>query len=262
LKKTEQILDRLAKADLPKSCFFSLLDKCDELRDFEISSTDDLRCLGLDVEEEGKNLRLGSRIREWREQKFCVVDIETNNLPPNDAKVIEIGAVMLKNGAVLDEFHSLIFTDFLPDNIVNLTGITTEMLKNSPSEISVLEQFRLFLGESIFVAHNADFDYTFLSRALKKHKAPPFLNRKLCTIKLAKKTIKSPKYGLQTMREILGINDGVLHRALDDAKSAAEVLKAACENLPKWVVSAEDLIGFSNSNKQHLQPKLPFINEV
>jgi DNA polymerase-3 subunit epsilon len=258
LSRFEEVADKLARRDLLKSQFFTLLNGCDDLGDFEINSTEDLRCLGLEAEEEGGVLRLASRLRTWSEQRFCVVDIETNNLPLDNARVIEIGAVMLKNGKKEDEFHSLIFTDFLPDSIVTLTGITTDMLKNAPNEASVLEKFRLFLGESIFVAHNVDFDYTFLSYAFQRHGNAPLLNRKLCTIKLARKTIEAQKYGLQTLREVLGITGDASHRAMDDAKAAAEVFKKACNNLPKWVISTEDLIEFTKSNKQSSQPHLPF----
>jgi DNA polymerase-3 subunit epsilon len=261
LKQFEQLSDRLVKKDLNAEQFFNMLKKCEYLSDFEINSVEQLNSLGFDVSKEGANLSLCTTKRSWREQRFCVVDIETNNLMQNDARVIEIGAVTLQNNAVLGKFHSLAFTDFLPEAIVNLTGITVDMLKDTPSEAEVLEKFRLFLGTDVFVAHNADFDYTFLSDAFKRHQFAPFLNRKLCTIKLARKTIKSAKYGLGTLREVLEINEGVLHRALSDAKSAAAVFVRSCENLPEWVVTTENLIEFSKSNKSFLEPKLPFMEE-
>jgi DNA polymerase-3 subunit epsilon len=262
LKQFEQLSDRLAKRDLDAEQFFCVLKKCEYLSDFDVSSMEEINSLGLDaVEKNDGSVSLRTRKRDWREQRFCVVDIETNNLAQNEAKVIEIGAVTIKDGIVLNEFNSFIFTDFLPEAIVNLTGITVDMLKDAPSEADVLEKFRLFLGADIFVAHNADFDYTFLSDAFRRHNFAPFLNRKLCTIKLARKTIKSSKYGLQTLREVLEITDGVLHRALSDARSAATVFKEACKNLPKWVVTTEDLIEFTKSNKSFLEPKLPFMDE-
>ncbi|MDR0407821.1 MAG: 3'-5' exonuclease [Campylobacteraceae bacterium] len=261
MKQFEQLTDKLAKKDLNAKRFFCMLEECEYLSDFDITCVEELNSLGLDVtEKENGDLSLATKNRKWQEQRFCVVDIETNNLPLNEAKVIEIGAVTLKNGTILDEFSSLIFTDFLPDAIVNLTGITVDMLKDAPSEAETLEKFRLFLGTDIFVAHNVEFDYTFLSYALRRHNFAPFLNRKLCTIKLAKKTIKSAKYGLQTLREVLEINEGVHHRALSDARSAAKVFLEACKNLPRWVVTAEDLIEFTKTSKSFLEPKLPFMD--
>ncbi|MDR2080307.1 MAG: 3'-5' exonuclease [Campylobacteraceae bacterium] len=261
MKQFEQLSDRLAKKDLNADRFFSALKKCEYLGDFEINSVNELNALGFDAAETEKgDISLCTRTRNWREQRFCVVDIETNNLLSNP-KVIEIGAVTMVNGAVLDEFHSLVFTDFLPDAIINLTGITVDMLKNAPSEAEVLEKFRLFLGTAVFVAHNVDFDYTFLSNAFKRHQFAPFLNRTLCTIKLARKTIKSDRYGLETLRGVLNITNGTLHRALSDAKSAAVVFQEACKNLPKFVVTTENLIEFTKSNKSFLELKLPFMED-
>ncbi|MDR2789510.1 MAG: 3'-5' exonuclease [Campylobacteraceae bacterium] len=261
MKNFEELSDRLAKKDLDAVQFFDALKKCEYLDAFQINSAEELNSMGLDaMQVQSGNLSLCTRTRNWREQRFCVVDIETNNLL-NNPKVIEIGAVTLQNGAVLGEFHSLIFTDFLPEAITNLTGITVEMLKNAPSEAEVLEKFRLFLGTDVFAAHNADFDYTFLSDAFKRRYFAPLLNRKLCTLKLARKTIKSAKYGLGTLRGVLNITDGTLHRALSDAKSAAAVFQEACKNLPKFVVTTENLIEFTKSNKNFLELKLPFMDE-
>jgi DNA polymerase-3 subunit epsilon len=262
LKQFEQLADKLAKKDLNAEYLFYMLKKCEYLDDFDITCVEELNSLGFDVsKKDDGNLSLRTRYRKWQEQRFCVVDIETNNLPLNEAKVIEIGAVILKNGDILDEFNSFIFTDFLPEAIINLTGITVDMLKNAPSEAEVLEKFRLFLGTDVFVAHNVEFDYSFLSYAFRRYNFAPFLNRKLCTIKLARKTIKSVKYGLGTLREVLEINEGVHHRALSDARSAAKVFLEACKNMPKWVVTTEDLIEFTKTNKSFLEPKLPFMNE-
>ncbi|MDR0579018.1 MAG: 3'-5' exonuclease [Campylobacteraceae bacterium] len=262
MKQFEQLCDKLVKKDLSTEYFFCMLKKYEYLNDFEITSVEELNSLGLDAAENNKGiLSLLTKNRAWQEQRFCVVDIETNNLTQNDARVIEIGAVILKGGKILDEFNSFAFTDFLPETIVNLTGITVDMLKNAPSEAEVLEKFRLFLGTDVFVAHNVDFDYTFLSDASKRHHFAPFLNRKLCTIKFARKTIKSVKYGLGTLCEVLDINEGTLHRALSDAKSAARVFQESCKNLPKWVVTTEDLIEFTKSNKNFLELQLPFIDD-
>ena len=82
-----------------------------------------------------------------------------------------------------------------------------------------MEQFKVFLGQSVFVAHNARFDYGFISATLEALGYGELLNRRLCTIDLARRTIASPKYGLGTLKEILGINNAH-HRALNDAIAA------------------------------------------
>jgi DNA polymerase-3 subunit epsilon len=248
LKSFERLSDKLARGDMSQGYFFNMLNRCEYLGDTEINDIESLNCLGLDTSLKRDFITLNTRRRFWQEQKFCVVDIETNNGPLSDSRIIEIGAVMLKNGEVLDEFHSLVYAPALNEMIVNLTGITEEMLKDAPSEAGTLEKFRLFLGNSVFVAHNVEFDYTFLSHAFIRHGFAPLLNRKVCTIKFAMRTIEAQRYGLQTMREVLGIAEHIPHRALWDARSAAEVFRLACKNLPPNIKSTEDLIRFTKEN--------------
>lgn len=250
-----QLIEKLIKNNIPTKDFFRYMQNIQELEDFQIDNVIDAKVLGLDIEEEKNSIVLQTKKMQWSEQKFCIVDIETNGCLPQSGNIIEIGAVMLQNNKVIDEFNSLIFCKKLSETIVELTGITEDMLKNAPSEASVLEQFRLFLKDSVFVAHNVEFDYRFLSYAYMKHKNAPLLNRKLCTIELARKTIDSPKYGLQTLREVLEITDGVLHRALCDAKSAMEVFKVACKNLPQEVATTEDLISYTKTNQTKKRKK-------
>ncbi len=219
MNEFNNLIEKLVKKDISKKDFFIAINNIDELEDFEINSVYDLQALGLDVEETDDFIKLKTKTRSIKEQKFCVVDIETNGCTLKDAKVIEIGAVMLQNGEIINEFSSLINTDFLPEMITNLTGITEDMLIDAPSEAFVLEQFRTFIKDSVFVAHNVEFDYNFLSYAYIRHAMPPLLNRKLCTINLGRKTFEAPKYGLQALREFFDIKEGVAHRAFWDAKS-------------------------------------------
>ena len=255
------LVEKLIKKDILKKDFFSAIHDIEELEDFDINSVHDAKCLGLDIEEVSEYIKLNTKSRNYKEQKFCVVDIETNGCTLKDAKVIEVGAVMLQNSEIIDEFSSLIYTDFLPETIVNLTGITLEMLENAQSEAFVLEKFRIFLKDAVFVAHNVEFDFNFLSYAYLRHKMPPLLNRKLCTISLARKTFEAPKYGLQSLREFFNITEGVIHRAFWDAKSAAQIFNISCNNLNEDIVTTEDLLLFAKENrgkkKKKQQPKLP-----
>jgi DNA polymerase-3 subunit epsilon len=262
LKNFETLIDKLARGDMLADYFFRMLSRCDYIENTEINDIESLNCLGLDVGLKKDLITLNTRRRFWQEQRFCVVDIETNGCSIGDYRIIEIGAVMLKNNEVMDEFHSLIYAPTLNETIVNLTGITEEMLKDAPGEAQTLEKFRLFLGNSVFVAHNVEFDYIFLSQAYKRYGFPPLLNRRLCTIKFAMRTIEAQRYGLQTMREILGLNHNIPHRALWDARSAVEVFKTACQNLPSEIKSAEDLIRFTKTSPTKAalikQPRLDF----
>lgn len=140
------------------------------------------------------------------------------------------------------------YAPYVPENISELTGITAEHLKNAPSLAFVMEQFKVFLGQSVFVAHNVRFDYGFISATLEALGYGELLNRKLCTIDLARRTIVSPKYGLGALKEVLNINNAH-HRALNDAIAAAEIFKYSLQKLPAEVKTTEDLIEFSKSAK-------------
>ncbi|MDR0761805.1 MAG: 3'-5' exonuclease [Campylobacteraceae bacterium] len=262
MKNFDKLTDKLARSDMLQEYFFKMLNKSNYVEGAEINDIESLNCLGLDVSSKRDLITLNTRRRFWQEQYFCVVDIETNGCSFQDSHIIEIGAVMLKNSKITEEFHSLIHTPILSEAIIKLTGITQEMLKDAPSEAQTLEKFRLFLGNSIFVAHNAEFDYFFLSQAYKRYGLPPLLNRRLCTIKFAMRTIQAERYGLQTMRKLLGLDNNIPHRALWDARSAAEVFKTACQNIPSEIKSTEDLIRFTKTSPTKAaltkQPRLNF----
>jgi DNA polymerase-3 subunit epsilon len=102
----------------------------------------------------------------------------------------------------------------------------------------------------VFVAHNVRFDFNFISNSLKVVGIEELLNRNLCTVDLAKKTIDSPKHGLAYLREHLNIDDGEHHRAYADALSACKVLQECFKNIPEHVQTTEDLIKFSKSSNK------------
>jgi len=158
-----------------------------------------------------------------------------------------------------------VYAPYVPENISELTGITAEHLKNAPSLAFVMEQFKVFLGQSVFVAHNVRFDYGFISATLEALGYGELLNRRLCTIDLARRTIASPKYGLGTLKEILRINNAH-HRALNDAIAAAKIFKYSLQKLPSEVKTVEDLIEFSKSAKtikrlKTQNPSLPHLTD-
>jgi len=100
---------------------------------------------------------------------YCVIDIETTGLSPDWDSIIEIAAAKFHKGNLVDTFTSLIKPDdfttdesFLDDFIVNLTGITDEMLSKADSTALVLSKFYSFIGNSILVGHNVNFDINFL----------------------------------------------------------------------------------------------------
>ena len=103
------------------------------------------------------------------EQIYVVVDIETTGGWAASDRVIEIGAVRIRNHEVIDHWHSLINPQrSIPASITQLTGITNAMVKDAPAFCDVADQFLTFMEECIFVAHNVNFDYGFLAQEFNR----------------------------------------------------------------------------------------------
>lgn len=189
------------------------------------------------------------------EQTFCIVDIETNGGHVSKGhQIIELGAVKYKNGQIIDNFDSLIFAKNIPEYIQEVTGIKPSMLENAPAIEKVLKEFKLFLEDDVFVAHDIKFDYNFISNSLQKYDLGKLENRKLCTIDLARRTIKAEKYGLKSLKELLNIDIDNHHRAYSDALSTTYILEESFKCLSKEVKTVEDLIAFSK-NAKPVMPK-------
>jgi len=205
---------------------------------------------GLPIGEDKEGLYLKTARTPYEQQEFVVVDIETSGSKPENAQVIEIGAIKFAGDRVIDRFESFVYADEVPEYITKLTGIEQKDLEEAPSQKDVLLRFKEFLGDAVFVAHNVDFDYNFISRKLEQLGYGRLANRKLCSIDLARRTIESERYGLEFLNEHLGIRTPVSHRAYADARTAYEVLKAALKRIPKDVRTTEELIDFSKKGKK------------
>ena len=206
-----------------------------------------LRAQGLPLESSGDAYFLAHNERTWREQEFCFVDIETTGSKPDTHQIIEIGAIKWKNGEILGRFSELIYAYFVPESITQITQIDTKMLENARSTKEVLRDFKQFLAQSVFVAHNVGFDYSFVSYHLEELGFGELLNPKLCTIDLAKKTILARRYSLKFLNEFLGINTPTSHRAYADALTALRIFEIASLCLPNSVCTTQDMIDFSKN---------------
>lgn len=186
----------------------------------------------------------------YQSQRYCVVDIETNGSKPGDSQVIEIGAVMIENSQVVDRFETFVECAFLPEYITKITGIEPEDLIGAPSRKEALTQLRHFMGDAVFVAHNASFDYSFLNASFERFGLGNIGNPRLCTIDLARRTFESERYGLAYLIDFLGLEMTSHHRAYSDAYCAYEVMKKSFQTVPEYVKSADELIVFSTSSRK------------
>lgn len=158
------------------------------------------------------------------DEEFVVFDIETTGLSSKNDGITEIGAVKIKNSKVIDTFSALINPEkYIPEKIVELTGITNNMVKNEPTIESILPKFLKFIGGIPLVAHNADFDVGFIREKSEKY-TMQFNNTVIDTLKIARALLPNlKKHKLNIIAKELGIPLENHHRAVDDAKATAEI---------------------------------------
>jgi DNA polymerase-3 subunit epsilon len=243
-----KITHKLKKSPLKLTTFRSVLGNYDRFYndiDLEIEL---LISNGFPLEIKDDIVYLKTNHTQIKDQTFCIVDIETTAGKVKDGQIIEIGAIKYQNGQIIDSYSSLINGVNIPPKVQELTSITEEMLKDAPLLKTVLEEFKIFLEDDIFVAHDISFDYRFISDSLELFDLGKLQNRKLCTIDLAKRVIPTTRYGLQYLKELLHIDIKDHHRAYSDALSSQIILKYCIDHLPLDIATAEELIDFSKSN--------------
>ena len=199
--------------------------------------------------------RLKTFFTPYKEQKYCVIDIETNGSKPGTSQVIEIGAIMVEGGKIISEYETFVECAFLPEYITKITGIEPEDLKGAPTRREALIGLRHFMEDAVFVAHNANFDYGFLTASFERFGLGSIGNPKLCTIDLAKRTFESERYGLAHLIDCLEIETATHHRAFSDAVCANKVMEKSLQTIPEYVKSTDDLIRFSTSSKKERRLK-------
>lgn len=243
------LVNKLRKKDMPLNEFLGLLSGIES--NFFQNPQLELELLisnGLPIEIIEENIFLKTANIKIQEQTFCIVDIETNGSNIHKGQIIELGAVKYKNGKIIETYDSLVYAKDIPAYVQEVTQITPAMLQNAPRLTTVLEEFKLFLEDDVFVAHDIKFDYKFISDSFEKYDLGKLQNRKLCTIDLAKRTIFAQRYGLDFLKELLDIDMHQQHRALNDALSTTHIFEKCLDNLPKEVITSEDLIIFSKSD--------------
>lgn len=203
----------------------------------------------IDQGEDG-DYRLMTYFTPYDAQRFCVIDIETNGSKPGTSQVIEIGAVMVQGGEIIDRFETFVECAFLPEYITKVTGIEPKDLIGAPTRREALTKLKHFMSDAVFVAHNASFDHSFLNASFNRFGLGSIGNPRLCTINLARRTFYSERYGLAYLIDFLGIEMATHHRAYSDAYCAYEVMKKSFETLPEQVKSTDDLLVFSTASRK------------
>jgi len=156
---------------------------------------------------------------------FVIMDLETTGLDYTKSNITEIGAIKIKDGKEIDRFHTLINPEMvIPPNIIELTGIDNEMVKNSENFKNVVDGFLKFLDDNIFVAQNASFDFFFLNYHLEKISKKRIENNIICTAKFAHFLLPNlGKYNLDSLADHFNFPIGNRHRSIDDVELTIQV---------------------------------------
>jgi DNA polymerase-3 subunit epsilon len=168
-------------------------------------------------------------------QTLVVLDFETSGMSPNQGdRAIEVGAVLLNNGRIVDRFQSLMNPGFAVNHFIqDFTGISNAMLRKAPDNAAVMTQFARFIGNYPLVAHNASFDRNFLAAELQQIGRCQPLNF-ACSLLAARRVYPdAPNHKLATLVAYKQLpTAGQFHRALADAEMTAQL----------WLRMEQDLI--------------------
>ena len=165
------------------------------------------------------------------EEEFVVFDIETTGLNSHFNKIIEIGAVKIKAGRIIDRYSQLINPGIsIPYHITEITSITNEQVANQPKIDEAIEKFVEFVGDAVLVAHNAPFDMGFIKRDIKEYLNINLENSVIDTLQMARDLFPDlKKYGLGDLNKVLGLALENHHRAVDDSQATANMFNIFLE---------------------------------
>lgn len=156
--------------------------------------------------------------------EMVVFDIETTGLSNRTCGITEIGAVIIKDGEIIDTFNTFVNPEMhIPEEITKLTSIDDDMVKDAPLTEEAVRAFLDFAGDRMLIAHNAGFDIGFIRVAAEKY-GIEFGNTYLDTVPLSKYVNPElKKHKLDTIAEYYGLGDFNHHRACDDAAMLAAI---------------------------------------
>ena len=163
--------------------------------------------------------------KKIEEEEFVVFDIETTGLNSHTNKIIEIGAVKIKAGRIIDRYSQLINPGIsIPYHITEITSITNEQVANQPKIDEVIGKFVEFIGDAVLVAHNAPFDMGFIKRDIKEYLNIDLEASVIDTLQMARDLFPDfKKYGLGDLNKSLGLALEKHHRAVDDSQATANM---------------------------------------
>lgn len=180
---------------------------------------------------------------------YIVLDLETTGFEPHFDNIIEIAALRVRDGEVVDSFSTLVKPyDEIDEFITELTGITNDMLFTAPTPEEVFPSVREFLGDDIIIGHNVNFDVNFLYDWFEIILHEPFTNDFIDTMRLSRKVLPELQHHrLADIASALEVSPNTFHRALNDCHTTFDCFRA----LYARVCASGSVDEFINSFKQN-----------
>lgn len=194
---------------------------------------------------------------------YVVFDLETTGFSQEKDKIIEIGAVRVKNGKICEKYSTFVNPErSIPERITDLTSITNDMVKEAPTIETVLPEFLEFIGDSVLVAHNAGFDHGFIRQKAKEQGMETDFTV-VDTVGLARVLFPElAKYKLDNIAKKLKISLENHHRAVDDAGATAEIFEKFVEMLEeRGMNSLKEVAEFANTSSDIVKKK-PYFHAI
>ncbi len=182
---------------------------------------------------------------------FVVVDVETTGMDPVTDRITEVAMMKVRDGILQDEFSTLVNPLVtIPASITRITGIDNLMVQEAPPAREIAGYMREFLGDAVFVAHNAAFDWGFVNETLRRESGLVLSNPQVCTVKLSRRLLPHlPSKSLDPVARALNIRIPERHRASGDAYATALVLIKFLSFLQKTqgLSTLDELLAFQSA---------------
>ncbi len=197
---------------------------------------------------------------------FVVIDTETTGVRAQADRIIEVAAVRVRGGEIVERFSQLIDPGCaIPTRITRITGITTGMVFGKPRAADVMPWLTEFLADDIFVAHNLSFDQRFIAAELARCGQASWNCQSLCTLRLARRLLRGLRSkSLASIADFYGIPIHGRHRALGDAEATAHVLIRFLAQLGSEfdIEDVESLIAFQHRSYRQIQRASAHIEHI
>lgn len=212
------------------------------------------------VVDDGVPIAYNPERRNLLEETYVVFDVETTGLSAVYDQVIEVGAVKIKNGQIIDRFQSFANPhQKLSAFTIELTGITDEMVENAPDPEVVINQFREWTGDAILVAHNASFDIGFLNAYYRKLGYGNVENPVIDTLELARFLYPELKnHRLNTLAKKFNIDLENHHRADEDSEATGYLFMKMLQDLQEKGIHYHDELNEKGKNETAYRRGRPF----